>query len=170
MMRNHPPHTFLQNHVSMKLVEVSLSCLHFSLMFSEGEIKSPYFLQVWWALGSLYFYILLLLMPVSSSVLLLYASAHKISLKYLFPEKMFIEVCCQKCQKCNAICVTTFFYIFKGLWKKKIKYIHQHLRYYETIEQIHFMVVKIESCVWEKNCNIWSSLIPLPPSSKTTKE
>jgi hypothetical protein len=25
---------------------VSLSCLHFSLMFSEGEVKSPYFLQV----------------------------------------------------------------------------------------------------------------------------
>jgi hypothetical protein len=32
-------------------------------------------------------------------VLLLYAGAHKISLKYLFPEKMFIKVCCQKCQK-----------------------------------------------------------------------
>ena len=31
---------FLQKHVS-------LSCLHFSLMFSEGEVKSPYFLQVW---------------------------------------------------------------------------------------------------------------------------
>jgi hypothetical protein len=31
--------TFLQKHVS-------LSCLHFSLMFSEGEVKSPYFLQV----------------------------------------------------------------------------------------------------------------------------
>jgi hypothetical protein len=60
--------------------------------------------------GSLYFYILLLLMPASGSVLLLYADAHKISLKYLFPEQMFIEVCCQKCQKCNTICVTTFFY------------------------------------------------------------
>jgi hypothetical protein len=30
---------------------VSLSCLHFSLMFSKGEVKSPYFLQVWWALA-----------------------------------------------------------------------------------------------------------------------
>ena len=30
--------TFLRKHVS-------LSCLH--LMFSEGEVKSPYFLQVW---------------------------------------------------------------------------------------------------------------------------
>ena len=35
-------------------VEVSLSCLHFSLMFSEGEVKSPYFLQVWWALQDIY--------------------------------------------------------------------------------------------------------------------
>jgi hypothetical protein len=43
MRRNN---TFLQKHVSMKLLEVSLSCLHFSLMFSEGEVKSPYF---WWA-------------------------------------------------------------------------------------------------------------------------
>ena len=32
--------TFLRKHVS-------LSCLHFSLMFSEGEVRSPYFLQVW---------------------------------------------------------------------------------------------------------------------------
>ena len=30
--------------------KVSLSCLHFSLLFSEGEVKSAYFLQVWWAL------------------------------------------------------------------------------------------------------------------------
>ena len=69
--------------------------------------------------GSLCFYILLLLMPVSGSVLLLYAGAHKISLKYLFPEKMFIEVCCQKCQKCNTICVTTFFYWISRVCKKK---------------------------------------------------
>jgi len=27
----------------MTLLEVSLSCLHFSLMVSEGEVKSPYF-------------------------------------------------------------------------------------------------------------------------------
>ena len=33
--------TFLWKHVSMKLLEASLSCLHFSLMFSEGEVKSP---------------------------------------------------------------------------------------------------------------------------------
>ena len=54
----------------------------------------------------------------SGSMLLLYAGSHKISLKYLFPEKMFIEICCQKCQKCNTICVTTFFY-WKGFVKKK---------------------------------------------------
>ena len=87
--------------------------------------------------------ILLLRMPVSGSVLLLYAGAHKISLKYLFPEKIFIEVCCQKCQKCNTICVTAFFYWISRVCKKKrIKYIHQNFRYYETIEQIHCMVVK----------------------------
>ena len=34
---------FLQKHVSMMLLEVSLSCLHFSLMVSEGEVKSPCF-------------------------------------------------------------------------------------------------------------------------------
>jgi hypothetical protein len=42
--------TFLWKRVSMTLLEVSLACLHFSLMVSEGEVKSPYFLQVWWAL------------------------------------------------------------------------------------------------------------------------
>ena len=30
----------------MNLLKVSLTCLHFSLMSSEGEVKSPYFLQV----------------------------------------------------------------------------------------------------------------------------
>ena len=37
----------LEKHVSMNLLEVSLSCLHFSLMFSEREVKSSYVLQVW---------------------------------------------------------------------------------------------------------------------------
>jgi hypothetical protein len=42
----------LRKHVSMTLLEVSLPCLHFSIMVSEGEVKSPYFLHVclWWAL------------------------------------------------------------------------------------------------------------------------
>jgi hypothetical protein len=39
MMRRN--NTFLQ-----KLLEVSLLCFHFSLMFFEGEVKSPCFLQV----------------------------------------------------------------------------------------------------------------------------
>ena len=34
---------FLQKHVCMTPLEVSLSCLHFSLMASEGEVKSPWF-------------------------------------------------------------------------------------------------------------------------------
>jgi len=46
----------LQKHVSMKLLEVSPSCLHFSFIFSEGEVKSPYFLKVWWALSSMFQY------------------------------------------------------------------------------------------------------------------
>ena len=155
--------TFLQKHVS-------LSCLHFSLMFSEGEVKSPYFLQVWWALGSLYFYILLLLMPVSGSVLLLYAGAHNIIELSLSRKK-----CSSKYVVKNARNVTQFVWQpfsieFQGFVKKRIKYIHQNLRYYETIEQIPLMVVKIESYAWETNYNIWSSLISSPPSSKTTKE
>ena len=32
--------TFLRKCVSMKLMEVSLSCIHFSLMLSEREVKS----------------------------------------------------------------------------------------------------------------------------------
>ena len=57
--------------------------------------------------------------------------------------KMFIEICCQKCQKCNTICVTTFFYWISRVCNFFfIKYIHQDLRYDETIEQIHLMVVK----------------------------
>jgi hypothetical protein len=42
-------------------------------------------------------------------VLWLYACAHKISLKYLFPAKIAIEICCSKCQDCNTFCVTNFF-------------------------------------------------------------
>jgi putative effector of murein hydrolase len=53
-----------------------------------GQLKknTPFPFTFPW-LCSLYIYILLLLMPVSGSVLLVYAGAHKISLKYLFPEK-----------------------------------------------------------------------------------
>ena len=40
----------------MKLLEISLSCFHFSLMFSEGEDSSlpGFFLQVWWTLKELF--------------------------------------------------------------------------------------------------------------------
>jgi hypothetical protein len=37
----------------MKLLEISLSCLHFSLMFSLGESQVSLFLQVWLALTRL---------------------------------------------------------------------------------------------------------------------
>ena len=51
-------------------------------------------------------------------VLVLYACAHKISLKYLFPEKIAIEICCQNWQECNTFCVTTFFsFEFQGFVK-----------------------------------------------------
>jgi hypothetical protein len=46
MMQKKTP-TILRKHVTLKLFEVSLSCLHFSLMFSEGEVKCPYFVQMW---------------------------------------------------------------------------------------------------------------------------
>jgi hypothetical protein len=36
----------------------------------------------------------------------------------------------------------TFFYWISRVCQKKIKYIHQNLKYYETIQQIHCMVVK----------------------------
>ena len=50
MQRNN---TFLRKHVSMKLLEVSLECLHFSFMLSEGRVKSPYFLPVWWDVSNM---------------------------------------------------------------------------------------------------------------------
>jgi hypothetical protein len=45
--------------------------------------------------------VFLYLIPDNHSVLLLYACAHKISLKYLFPEKIVIKICCQRCYGCN---------------------------------------------------------------------
>jgi hypothetical protein len=41
----------------------------------------------------------------------------------------------------HNLCDNLFLLNLKGLSKKN-KYIHQNLRYYETIEQIHFMVEK----------------------------
>ena len=57
-------------------------------------------------LCSMCFYILLLLIKVCYYYILV---PIKQSLKYLFPEKITIEICCQNCQECNTFCVTTFF-------------------------------------------------------------
>ena len=59
----------------------------------------------------------------------------------------FQQKCSSKYVVKNARNVTQFVWQpfsieFQGFVKKKIKYIHQNLRYYETIQQIHFMVVK----------------------------
>jgi hypothetical protein len=59
----------------------------------------------------------------------------------------FQKKCSSKYVVKNARNVTQFVWQpfsieFQGFVKKKIKYIHQNLRYYETIEKIHFMVVK----------------------------
>ena len=62
--------------------------------------------------------VFLYLIAANKSVLVLYACAHKISLKYLFPENIAIEICCQNCQECNTFYVTTFFSIeFQGFVK-----------------------------------------------------
>jgi len=40
--------------------------------------------------------VFLYFIAANNSVLLLYSCAHEISLKYLFPKKNAIEICCQK--------------------------------------------------------------------------
>ena len=59
----------------------------------------------------------------------------------------------------------TFFYWISRVCQKKIKYMHQNLKYYETRANSFYGSKKIESYVWKKYCNIWSSLIPPPPFS-----
>ena len=59
----------------------------------------------------------------------------------------FQKKCSSKYVVKNARNVTQFVWQpfsieFQRFVKKGIKYIHQNLRYYEAIEQIHFMVVK----------------------------
>ena len=49
----------------------------------------------------------------------------------------------------HNLCDNLFLLNFKGL-SKKIKYIQQNLRYFETIEQIHFMVVKKQKAMFGK--------------------
>jgi hypothetical protein len=54
----------------------------------------------------------------------------------------------------------------KNKTRKNIKIINFIIKIY-----CYFNQLKIESYVfWKNNCNIWSSLIPPHPSSKTTKE
>ena len=85
--------------------------------------------------------VFLYLIAANNNVLVLYACAHKISLTYLFPEKIVIEICCQKCKECNTFCVTTCFFLWisRVCQIKNIKYIHQNLRYYETIVQLLYL-------------------------------
>jgi hypothetical protein len=72
----------------------------------------------------------------------------------------FQKKCSSKYVVKNARNVTTFFYWISRVCKKK-KELNIYTRILDImkLEQIHFMVVKIESYVWEKNCNIWSPLL-----------
>ena len=67
------------------------------------------------ALGFLY------LIALNNSVLLLYACDHKISLKYLFPEKIAIDICCPKYQGVQKILCDKLFFLmnFKCLLNKQ---------------------------------------------------
>ena len=79
---------------------------------------------------------------VSGSVLLLYAGAHKISLKYLFPEKCSSKYVVKDARNVTQFLWQPFSIEFQGFVQEKIKYIQRNLRYYETKGQINFMVVK----------------------------
>ena len=69
-------------------------CLHWIWTVLEND-SFIFYLSI--AVHLLFLY----LITDDNSVLLLYDCAHKISLKYLFPEKIVIEICCQKCHGCN---------------------------------------------------------------------
>jgi hypothetical protein len=80
----------------------------------------------------------LYLNAANKSVLLLYAYAHKISLKYLFPENIAIEIYFVKNarRKTHFVWQTFFQWISRVCQIANIKYIHQNLRYYVTIVQL----------------------------------
>ena len=60
-----------------------------------------------------------------------------------FPKFFSSKYVVKNARKVTQFVWQTFSIEFQGFVKKKrIKYIHQNLKYYETIEQIHFMVVK----------------------------
>ena len=54
--------------------------------------------------------VFLYLIAANKSVLLLYACAHKTSLKYFFQEKIAIEICCLKCL--NGLQFTMYYTFF----------------------------------------------------------
>jgi hypothetical protein len=69
------------------------------------------------------------------------------------------------------MCDNLFLLNFKGLFKKRrIKYIHQNLRFYQTIEQIHLMAVKKIKLCWGKQLYYLILSYTAAPSPKTTKE
>jgi hypothetical protein len=103
---------FLRKHVP-------LSCLHFSLMFSEGEVKSPYFFASVVSPGSLYFYILLLLMPVSGCVLLLYAVPTKYHWNISFQKKCSSKYVVKNARNVSQFVWQPFSIEFQGFVKKK---------------------------------------------------
>jgi hypothetical protein len=57
-------------------------------------------------------------MPVSGSVLLLYAGAHKISLKYLFPEKISSKYVVKNARNVTQFVWQPFSIEFQGFVKK----------------------------------------------------
>ena len=62
--------------------------------YGQLKKKTPFTFYLSIAVLSVFLY----LIATNNSVLLLYACVHKISLKYLFPEKIAIEICRQKGQ------------------------------------------------------------------------
>jgi len=89
-----------------------------------GSLKNndsfSFYLSIAVLLVFLYCFFFIYIIAANNSVLLLHACAHKISIKYLFPENIAIETCCQKCQEYiyNTFCLTNFFSIeFQGFVK-----------------------------------------------------
>ena len=61
--------------------------------------------------------VFLYLIAANKSVLLLYACAHKTSLKYFFQEKIAIEICCLKCLSAfNSVQFTMYYTVFFTRW------------------------------------------------------
>ena len=75
------------------------------------------------------FYLSIAMLPVFLYLIAAYASVRQCVIiicrcpqniiEISLSRKMFIEICCQKCQKCNTICVTLFYWISRICPKKK---------------------------------------------------